>query len=476
MMDINQIKKKAKSKKIMDTLVSMVENGKRNALFNFSTDKNPKQLEVISSTNKIVIAEGGNRSGKTEVCTYIFCCAMSGKYPDWFPEESRISQDRALKGRIIVTDVEEGIKKVMTPKLEKYLYAGDIKWKHKNQQGAIVEYHMKNGNKFDVLTDQQENKMFEGWDGDVVLIDEPITREHFIATMRGLIDRGGRCFIGMTPIYEAWMDEELEDNENVDIIRMSMYDNKFLPEEEIEKFISLLDDDEKQARIYGIPLVLMGKVYKMLNRKYHVIPKKDFSIPPSWDYARVFGIDPHPSTPTAALWAIIGPDECIYFYRALWQGEMTVAELCNEIRKLEEGEKIKWRVIDPNIAAPVNNLMKKGWNLKMEFIRNGIPCLDGNDNLEYGENVVKEYLKHDTKKPMDPINRPKMYFIDDGSPGMKECIRQMFRYGIAKYDASERKETHKRIESNKHFPDVVRYIATQKPIARRKNRTYNEIL
>ena len=58
-------------------------------------------------------------------------------------------------------------------------------------------------------TRYEEDDVFEGWEGDLVIYDEPPRRNVRIANARGLIDRNGKELFCMTLLKEAWVDREV---------------------------------------------------------------------------------------------------------------------------------------------------------------------------------------------------------------------------------------------------------------------------
>ena len=74
-----------------------------------------------------------------------------------------------------------------------------------------------------------------------------------------------------------------------------------------------LTDDEKQARLYGIPLELSGLVYKEFQRNRHVLTElplgwHDWHLPRK-DWVLFARVDPHPQVPHAVLFCAVGPEQ-----------------------------------------------------------------------------------------------------------------------------------------------------------------------
>ena len=59
------------------------------------------------------------------------------------------------------------------------------------------------------MSNNQDSDVFEGWDGDLIVWDEPPKRNIRVACARGLIDREGRELYNMTLLKEAWISQEV---------------------------------------------------------------------------------------------------------------------------------------------------------------------------------------------------------------------------------------------------------------------------
>ena len=141
---------------------------------------------------------GGNRSGKTTAGGMEFLFHITGLYPKWYPEERKIKG--IVKGRIIAKDFQKGVGEVIIPFLDEWLDMSLVKKKYRNPIGVPVKWTLKNGNQFDILSHEQNTEQYEGWRGHVAWFDEPPPRDKYIATLRGLVDFGGRNWLTLTPL------------------------------------------------------------------------------------------------------------------------------------------------------------------------------------------------------------------------------------------------------------------------------------
>ncbi len=217
------------------------------------------------------------------------------------------------KGVIIVQDFETAAKNIMEVKFDEWCPKGEIVKVDRNQTGAIRKYYFKCGSTIDVLSHDQDMKVFEGTDYDFAHFDEPPPRKIFTAIWRGLTDRGGIMYITATPLQSPWMYREFVLASKGDPLRWFRFvktkenaknigdGDVTLGLKRIDEFASLLEEDEKGARLDGEMTQMQGLIFKGWEEEHHMIP--EFKIPPSWRI--IESIDPHPQKPWAISWTAL---------------------------------------------------------------------------------------------------------------------------------------------------------------------------
>lgn len=425
-----------------------------------------KQKQFHCATNKIRAVFGGNRSGKSEMGVNEAKFHSTGKYPEWYPEESRFSGP--TRGRVVVTDYKKGAGEVLVPKIEQWFEEGDI-IKTEKSMGNISKVfirHITGGTStFDVMTHEQDTNQFEGWSGHWVWFDEPPPRDKYIACLRGTVDFDGRMFITATPITEPWLYDEiiLNTERKAWHIAVSIYDNPFISKAAIKEFEVSLTDEEKEARIHGKFLHLTGRIYGELDTNIHLIDKLPDS---SYSWPTYFVLDPADRRPHHGIWARVDPMGTLYVVDELvYKG--TIKDTSEEIKMRERTWGVRSdeviRILDPNKGQTPSNVT--GLLLVNEFASHGIYFTTNvNDDLATGHLAVKERLSFDKTKEFSTTNCPKLFFVRERT---RECIRQLLSYvwdswrGRSQDQRSE-KEVPKDI--NKDFPDTVRYLVMSNPI------------
>ena len=59
------------------------------------------------------------------------------------------------------------------------------------------------------MSNTQAPEVHRGWEGDLILYDEPCKRDIYTSNARGLVDRRGKEVFAATLLNEAWIDREI---------------------------------------------------------------------------------------------------------------------------------------------------------------------------------------------------------------------------------------------------------------------------
>lgn len=418
-------------------------------------EPNDKQLKFHTSLCTTRALFGGNRSGKTTAGIIEFLFHLTGIYPKWYPKEKR--HHGPVKGRVCAKDFQKGVGEVVIPTLEEWLDMSLVAKKFRNPLGIPVKWTLKNGSVFDILTYEQNTEQFEGWKGHMAWFDEPPPRDKYIATLRGLVDFGGRNWLTLTPLTQPWIYDEIyvksDDRNNICAVTTDIRDNKTLSEEAIAEFESKLTEEEKEARLHGRFMHLSGLIYKEFNPMINICePPK---IGKGW--TKYFAIDPHPRTPTACLWLAVDPQGNHWVYDELWMRDMDVEQMAHCIHA-QEGDNIpQVRFIDP--AMDKDNALAGGFNMRKELQRYGIYCSRANNDTDLGKSRIKHALKSKyihtlgTEIPQLRVSRT--------------CTQTLYEF--THYIWGERKNNEGMTEKNQpkkandHFMDCLRYIYNADP-------------
>ena len=407
---------------------------------------NPRQAEILEGWlepyYKTFTFCGGNRLGKTTLDVLMALSTMFGKYP-WNNKSllHLFNHNKARKVRYIGQDWEKHIKSVVMPELEKWWpKSRPVKQKKNNVGIDSLWIDEKTGSTLEIMSNGQESELHEGWSGDLIVYDEPPKRDIRIANARGLVDRLGRELFCMTLLKEAWVDREVikatlpdgKPDPRVFNVHGESYDNigYGITREGLEIFASKLTEEERDARLKGIPSYMSGLVYGLFSRKNHLVER--FQVPLDWmvDIA----IDVHPREKQAILFVATDPRNERYVVEEIWDhGDAKwIAE--SVLRAIRYSDyRINRIVIDPLAKGDSNNPQSVYEKVASILLNKGYVLEVATKDKAQGILEVKKHL-------MGPNKKPSIFFFND-------LIRTIFEIEGYMWD----EETQKCVDKDDHM-------------------------
>lgn len=387
-------------------------------------------------------ARTGNRFGKSTMGAAEDASWARGERP-WYPKgDPRRTvglPKHATKGLIIVADWDKAHEIFTNPmqgagqgKLFQLLPKDSIVKTSRNNAGVISEIHIKSihGGESIIMMDTVKSYMsnpmgHESSVWDWIHVDEPCPQSMWIANSRGLIDRFGSAWFTCTPISEPWIndmfvpsrrlrinsDEPVIKDEHHWMITGKSSDNPYTSAEALEMFAEGLDENEKQCRLYGLPLALSGIIYKEFDREVHVFkgtPKGWKSpIEPPKDYTIRMAIDPHTEQPHAVLFAATAPDGTVFIFHELFR-KVLVGQLCESIHEVTMGYDVLYSLCD---LTAFKEHPTDGSSMADVFIENGVFVEKAPRDLDRGILQVQALLGRRGRTPDGKVI-PKIYFME----------------------------------------------------------------
>lgn len=439
-------------RKEMELMEKMVGYRERNRI-NFFTRPNPAQAKLLKAWHdpmyKVFTFTGANRIGKTTIGAILALSTMFGEYL-WMgqddpqriiPFQAKASREFGRKVRYVGQDWEKQIKAVVVPELKKWWPKDrpvDIK---KNSNGVEAYWtDTTTGSTLEIMSNLQDTDLHEGWSGDLIVYDEPPRRAIRVANARGLIDRQGRELFCMTLLKEAWVDREvinaMDDTGRPDLTVYNVHGDievnvgYGITEEGVAQFAKTLTDEEKDARLRGIPSYMSGLVYPQYNRRKHLIDR--FEIPLDWivDIA----IDIHPREKQAVLFIATAPTGVRYVIQEIWGhgdgkwvGEQIVR--CVKIFSYRVGTVI----IDPLSKGDKNNVNTVFDKVALTLLKHEIPLYTASKDKLSGILQVRTHLE-------GPNKQPSLFIFND-------LVRTIFEIEGYMYD----KETQNPMDKDDHM-------------------------
>lgn len=325
----------------------------------------------------------------------------------------------------------------------------------------------------DLMSYEQSIDEFEGATISLFILNEPPPEEIFDACLSRM-KFGGKILMPLTPLNNsAWIYDRLVANEGKNGIRVIYGDtedncrehgkNGVIPHAAIQALSDSCDPDDREARLHGKFSHMAGQIFKTFKRDVHVVKIEDIN-------AFLQGktiyqvVDPAIGKPLACIWAAVDHSGVVTIYDEYpsfeFQGSrdsnMTVPDYVELFKTKEEGRKVDIRILDRHFGNVRRTL--GGLTLKQEFGERGIDFMDSysiadvSTEVETGILRVKDYLRYNTTKPIDSINRPKIYVAEN-------CINVL--HSMERWRRDEK--TGKPKEDYKDFCDCVRYLLMGNP-------------
>lgn len=177
-----------------------------------------RAIAEISKCN-ILIIPAPNKLGKSAVMVNIANAIALGYFP-W--TKSKEQKERYIKVhgywylptpfkrppvriRITGEDWKSHIGETIIKEFEKWAIKGSYH-ATKNSEGVIdMITYLESGSTIQMMTYGSKIDVYESWTGDLWMPDEPPPLDVFEAMARGLHTTGGKIFMFMTPLKEAWV-------------------------------------------------------------------------------------------------------------------------------------------------------------------------------------------------------------------------------------------------------------------------------
>ena len=339
-----------------------------------SDPKKPKQQQILIARTF---------QNQKELKTFTQLCAAA-------PDPGRLRWQPPIKIRVLAEDMT-ALEQVQLPKFRQYVAPEWVAAKKKNSFGIEAHWIFQNGSVIDFLTYQQASEMMEGWDGYVVLYDEPPPRTHYVANLRGLVDHSGISIFSMTPLKEPWIADEIVNKADPTIwtITAASRENPHLKPGDIDSFEAALTPDEKETRMQGKFLHLQGLVFKDFKPAIHVVPCQE----PPRDSTVYVAIDTHPRTEQALIF--------------MWVDRRGNQFVCHEIFKHGTPEQvadwvidfhktvhpIEQAIIDPSSQGDTNRGNSTFEVIEDRLSTHGIPLDFGSKDLSSGIQLMQDAFK-----------------------------------------------------------------------------------
>lgn len=332
-----------------------------------------KHLET--SKKRIIIEQGGSRSGKTyNILMWIvfgYCLRNKNKIISICRKTFPALRTSALRDFLEILKTHE-------------LY------KEEDHNKTSSEYKL-NGNLIEFISLDSPTKV-RGRKRDLLFINE--ANELYWEDWNQLIFRTiGRVILDYNPSDEFhWIYDKVKTREDADFFKTTYKNNKFLEESIVKEIERLQYTDENYWRIYGLGEIGQSKSTIFDFREIETIPENAKFISLGMDFG--FSNDP------SVLCKIYLHDTNIYCEELFYRTGMTNRDIHNELLSLgiDRRDEI---FADSSEPKTIDELHRFGWNIKRST--------KGRDSINIGIDMLKRYTIHITKKSQNAIKEFRNY-------------------------------------------------------------------
>lgn len=438
------------------------------AIIDLKNNKYPKQKQFIFSSERWKGFDGGNRSAKTTTCVLDMLMEVLGKHP--LQKEGKLPQPPVHWWAC--TKSWKKVDGVLAPEILRWTPKGALK--RYDSRNHI--FYFNNGSRIDILVYEQEPGEFASDKLHGIMLDEVEECKETqweeclvrVIDYHGRITMNGTFVFGRNFVYDKVYLPSLEEDSDILWLKVSIWDNPYIPDKEKEEALKGLDGDVRKVREFGGWIEFAGLVWPEFDRKTHCIPRFELDFEKEIDGKKVvvkptryMAVDPM-GRAIACLWIAVYPNERAIVYDELWIENASYEEIVKEILE-HDGGPIKRRWIDWNAWSPgagggttlASELFKASKKLgqRMGFA----PAQKGPGSVKKGILIVSEYLKR-----KDVNGHPLLLFFDDLK--MTKYQISHFVYGGSRKTEEKHDPSPKPKDKQKDFPDCLRYILSTRPV------------
>jgi len=443
---------------------------------------------IAAGVYDLLFISGGNQSSKSFTGITEFCSWIEGSRP-WDGSLTCTVDEPGLWllcGPTHTTHFPD----TLSPYFEERL-AHRIKRRHKDANGSIKRYDLDNGDQVVCVSyeqflraGKQSTAAVEGPRYKGAFLDEPPPEGMFTGIIRGLMKwkamGWGRCIIAATALHHEYLFNRIKGQSwNVGGPKRSYFsieftyeDNPFLDDRSRRSLEDACSPEEREVRLFGRSRSLSGRVYSAFSPETHTYSQQEFDPlvdengDPS-DWPVTMACDPHDVRPFAMSWCATAPNgDKFYFanwpeehYQDMRRSTLSFTDYADIIREIEERipggpDRVTERFLDPKFGRT------KKAGMVVESVEAAFDDLglyfttDFNPDVATGHAVVREGLRIDTTRPVDAINRPKIWVSRD----CQNIIWSLMNY-TRKPDADPSAAPSAQVQdAGKDFCDTVRFI------------------
>jgi phage terminase large subunit len=285
-------------------------------------------------------------------------------------------------------------------------------------------------------------------------------KEKFAPRMYFTCNPGG---VGHTWMKRLFIDKRYiasEKEENYNFIKSTVYENKYLMENNPEYVENLenLPEARKRAMLYGDWDAFEGQYFEEFDRDIHVV--EPFEIPTHWDRYRTidYGLDM-----LACYWIAVDMQGNAFVYKELYEPNLIISEAVRRIKAMTS-EEIKITYAPPDLW---NRRQDTGKSASEVFMDNGVYLVKSNNDRVQGWYNVKEWLrvytaKHEQSGKETRTSKMKIW---------RTCTNLIRDLPLLQHDDKRPNDVANEPHELTHGADSIRYFCSMRFAPSTKNET-----
>ena len=229
---------------------------------------NAQQADYIASKKKIVAAKCGNRSGKSEVMAIKSIKILEAEKSDrggrfWILTESYDLHIAGIQAKIKMYFKPERILKDSIAYAKKNCY---LSFTYVNKHGIHIPVEFK--------TYEQGSSKLQAAKLIGAAFDEEPPEDIYDEVYTRTVDLSGQIIMAFTPLKGiTWSYDRIFNGsrDRIDVFQWGMFDNPFIPRDEIDEMMANWSHKKVRMRLYGDYQGAEGQVYETFDRKRNMV-------------------------------------------------------------------------------------------------------------------------------------------------------------------------------------------------------------
>jgi phage terminase large subunit-like protein len=295
----------------------------------------------------------------------------------------------------------------------------------------------------------QGRKAFQGASVPMAWFDEEAPMDVFMEVMLRTLDNQGTILGTMTPLegelYDALTNPEGEFASDPELVvwHMDWNDNPYLSEEEKQRMLQLIPEEEREMRVHGRYVPREGRVVREYVESIHVVDDRE----PGEGDVKVGGFDFGLRTPSAYIEVFVDKNTGdAYAYREHYKAEATTAQHAQAINAMRKTQRIK---ADPSLW----NRQPDGKSVAESMRSHGVYLIrasKGSGTWASRMDRIRDALRYEHGEKGEFVLRPKLYIC-------RSCSNLRTELNKLRWKASRTGNTSENTVGPDHAIDALGY-------------------